>query len=355
MPGSLAFLTAVTNLVLDARLMGGRAAIWFRRQWPEVIGGSAFALALAWYVHIEGVPHELLQQFAVILIGLLAVGFRHLRALVRGVLTDWLPFIGVLVVYDLIRGLSDNWNASHIHLTLQLDADRYLSGGVVPSVWLQQHLAPHVGPVLNDLFALVYFSHFWACLVIEAVLWKTSRDTFRQFVVPYCALTYACLATYLAFPAAPPWMDSQLHLIPSTSRIVASSLAHLAGLPPPTTNWTQQLHSFANPVAAVPSLHAAYPLLLCLFFWNRVPRLRPLLVAYPLAMAFVLVYGAEHFLFDVLLGWCYATAAFVLPSVVRAVRTRLRERTPTPTVEPVPAPATAVAPAPEPAGALISN
>jgi membrane-associated phospholipid phosphatase len=41
--------------------------------------------------------------------------------------------------------------------------------------------------------------------------------------------------------------------------------------------------------------------------WNRVNRgWRPLLVAYPLVMAFTLVYTAEHYVVDILLGWALA-------------------------------------------------
>jgi membrane-associated phospholipid phosphatase len=66
---------------------------------------------------------------------------------------------------------------------------------------------------------------------------------------------------------------------------------------------------YANPVAAVPSLHAAYTLLITLFLWRWVRWARPLLAAYPVAMAFALVYTAEHYVVDILLGWAYALAA----------------------------------------------
>ena len=43
---------------------------------------------------------------------------------------------------------------------------------------------------------------------------------------------------------------------------------------------------YANNVAAMPSLHAAYALLFTLYLWRLVPRwARPLLALYPLAMA----------------------------------------------------------------------
>jgi hypothetical protein len=66
-----------------------------------------------------------------------------------------------------------------------------------------------------------------------------------------------------------------------------------------------------NLVAAVPSLHAGLTLAICAFLWNRVHRAwRPLLIAYVLVMAFALVYTAEHYVIDILLGW--ALAAVIL-------------------------------------------
>jgi membrane-associated phospholipid phosphatase len=72
---------------------------------------------------------------------------------------------------------------------------------------------------------------------------------------------------------------------------------------------------YANPVAAIPSLHAAYTLLITLFLWRVAPQWgRVLLAAYPWAMAFALVYTAEHYVVDVLLGWIYALIAFSMVS-----------------------------------------
>ena len=69
----------------------------------------------------------------------------------------------------------------------------------------------------------------------------------------------------------------------------------------------QQGTEWGNDVAAVPSLHAAFTMLICLFLWPRVSRRwRPLLVAYPIGMGLSLIYLGEHYLIDVLLGWVYA-------------------------------------------------
>ena len=56
----------------------------------------------------------------------------------------------------------------------------------------------------------------------------------------------------------------------------------------------------------LPSLHAAWPFLAVIFLWPiAAPKWRAVLITYTLAMAFTLVYSADHFVFDVLLGWTY--------------------------------------------------
>jgi membrane-associated phospholipid phosphatase len=68
-----------------------------------------------------------------------------------------------------------------------------------------------------------------------------------------------------------------------------------------------------NLVAAVPSLHSAFTMLVALTLWNRVPWrwARPLLLLYPAAMGVTLMATGEHYFFDVLLGWIYAGGVMV--------------------------------------------
>ena len=84
---------------------------------------------------------------------------------------------------------------------------------------------------------------------------------------------------------------------------------------------------YVNDVAAIPSLHAAYTLLVVLFFWSRVPLwARLLLLLYPLAMGFTLVYTGEHYIFDVALGWVYAVAVYSAVMAFERRRESGRER-----------------------------
>jgi len=116
------------------------------------------------------------------------------------------------------------------------------------------------------------------------------------------------LITYVLFPAAPPWLAGQHGYVPHTFRITHAVVNNLPV--PKAEALFQQGTEWGNDVAAVPSLHAAYTMLICLFLWPRVNRRwRPLLAAYPIGMGLSLIYLGEHYLIDILLGWAYAGVA----------------------------------------------
>jgi membrane-associated phospholipid phosphatase len=254
-----------------------------------------------------GLPRSRTQLFLVLGLALLAATAGNRRAWAR-VVRDWFPLFVILSVYDVLRGEAQFWGT--VHIAPQIDADRWLFGSV-PTVWLQHHLFTPGRPHWWDYGVFfVYLSHFFVAFIVAAVLWKVNHERFRRFVGLFVALTLLGFATYAAFPAAPPWLASQTTHLPPTARIIDEMWSHLA-----LRGGAQTLSaksSLANPVAAMPSLHAAYPMFLLLFFWPFLrPRWRWLLALYPLAMAFTLVYAAEHYVIDIIMGWLYAVVVVV--------------------------------------------
>jgi membrane-associated phospholipid phosphatase len=59
-----------------------------------------------------------------------------------------------------------------------------------------------------------------------------------------------------------------------------------------------------------------------LLLWRRQPRARVPLVLYNFGMVFVLVYGSEHYVSDILMGWVYAAVVYVV--VTRFIERRSR-------------------------------
>jgi membrane-associated phospholipid phosphatase len=80
-----------------------------------------------------------------------------------------------------------------------------------------------------------------------------------------------------------------------------------------------------NPVAAMPSLHAAYSMLFALFITTLFKsRWRWLAWIYPLLIWVGTVYQGEHYAIDAIVGIIYAVIAFIIsPYFIRMIR-RLR-------------------------------
>ncbi|HET6448738.1 MAG TPA: phosphatase PAP2 family protein [Conexibacter sp.] len=242
------------------------------------------------------------------LLGALALSLGDLGGWLRGVVVDWLPFFLVMTAYDLARGGADGWLAP-THFLPQADVDRWLFGGRVPTAWLQQHLHQpgHVRWFEVAAF-VVYVSHFFVTPLLAAALWLRDRWRSRRFAAALALLTLLGSLTFVAFPAAPPWMASQHGLIEPVSRLIPQ-LWTWSGVGA-ETGVVGTGYRYANEVAAVPSLHAALALLVAMSVWPRHWWARLLVGAYPLAMALAIVYTGEHYVADVLLGWLYAVASF---------------------------------------------
>jgi membrane-associated phospholipid phosphatase len=287
------------------------------RRRRRVVGMLVWTVAFAAFVATVGVPtSDPLTAFGWLWLATIAwrnhlPWRRHLLFL-----RDWLPVVLLLVGYNLSRGAADKLFAPHVHFMIRADEWMFgwFTGGRIPTIWLQQHLW-HRGEVQwwEVVVAFVYVSHFLVVPTVAVVLWLRNRRSSYRFMRRWITLSLAGLATYFLYPAAPPWWawkDGAL-----TEEVVRISMngldvigLHRAGN---TLNALQADQS--NPVAAMPSLHTAYALMAVAFFLPVVRRRWwPVLLAYPLAMTFTLVYTGEHYVIDVLVGWLYVAATFAL-------------------------------------------
>jgi PAP2 superfamily len=226
--------------------------------------------------------------------------WREVLRLVR----DWLPMLILLSAYDFTRGAADSLGIG-VHVHPMIAFDRFLFFGTTPTQWLQANVNdPKVINWLDVAFTLIYTSYFIVPFAVAGFLWSRDRLEFIRFSRRIVTLAAAGLATYVAFPAAPPWMAADMGLLHGVARTTSDGWQVIGGR---TVELFDEGQATVNLVAAVPSLHSAFTMLVALFLWPRVPRpLRPLLVLYPLAMGVTLMATGEHYFFDVLLGWVYA-------------------------------------------------
>jgi PAP2 superfamily len=276
-------------------------------RWTAPVVYVAVLSAFMWR---DGVPAARDRLLVWIVIGLLALSTANLGGWMRGVVLEWLPFALVLSIYDLLRGLADGLLFT-AYFRPQIEADRLLFAGTVPTAWLQQQLWHGSWQLRWYDYAAwaVYMSYFVATYLVAGLLWFYARARFRRYVATVSLLAAMGFVTFALFPAAPPWLASREGELESTTRSIGPISQHVPFVFVSFEALFERGSQYANPVAAVPSLHAAYTLLITLFLWRWVRWARPLLAAYPVAMAFALVYTAEHYVVDILLGWAYALAA----------------------------------------------
>lgn len=227
-----------------------------------------------------------------------------------------LPFVGLILIYESFRSIADKLN-SHVDYGLAPHVDKTLFGNL-PTVYLQRWLWHGHVQWYDFLLYLPYMLFFVLPIGLALLVWKTREKHYWQVVTTYVALFFAAFLTFLAFPAAPPWLASQNHYIQPivrTSSYVWSSLG-IHDFP------SLYSHLAANPVAAVPSLHAACATLLTIFVFKLYGRRWGWLsLVYPVLIYIGVVYEGEHYAFDVMTGIVYAVAAyFAGPRILRFIQ-----------------------------------
>lgn len=272
------------------------------------VGLLAFAGVFGAVAFTQGVFLSRDWLFGWLLLLLLALSLSDVKRWVRGVAFDWLPLMAVLLLYDLSHAVSSLLPITP-HVYPQLDFDRFLGAGTLPTLAMQHSLYRAGHPGVYDYLAwAVYLSHFFVTLLVAVFLWRFAYPRFRRFRALVVALATAGFVTYVLFPAVPPWLAAHDGRIAPVHRIIAEIWGH-TGVHPAVAVFENH-DGFYNQVAAIPSLHAAYPLLLLLFFWRDGRWARLGLGLYVLAMAWALVYTGEHYVADVLIGWAYAGGMF---------------------------------------------
>jgi hypothetical protein len=248
----------------------------------------------------------------------------------KQVVVNFGPFLILLLAYDSLRGFAP-YVDKHVHYATMINFDRWVGHGQLPTVWLQ-HLLYHGHLDWYDYyFYILYMCHFLTPLLVAIAIWRHRRQHYNRYVFSFLLLSYAGFVTFLLFPAAPPWMASQMGYIPHIQKISTDIWAAMG-----VHNYTAIYDKLSpNLVAAVPSLHAAYPTLMVLFITRAFGwRWGLASLWYPISLWIGVIYLGEHYLFDVTLGITYAVTSFALTNLLfnrygqraRLLQERLRAR-----------------------------
>jgi membrane-associated phospholipid phosphatase len=216
------------------------------------------------------------------------------------------PFVALLLVYESFRGLVPSLN-SHVHYTELVNGDKFFFAGNLPTKQLQNLLWHGYVQWYDFVFYLAYMLHFILPIGLAILIWKTREKHYWRFITTYLTVSFMGFITFLAYPAAPPWLAAEKGLTEPITRVSSKVWSALG------------IHDFPsvynkispNPVAAMPSLHAAYATLLVMFVYKLYGKKWALLAAiYPLLIYVGTVYQGEHYAIDELAGALYAIAGY---------------------------------------------
>ena len=231
----------------------------------------------------------------------------------RRVYLAFLPVGCVGLLYDFMAELKNvGLTPARVHVCdLRLVESRlfgFRMGGV--PMTLHDWFLVHHHPVLDAICAFPYGFFIFAILGYAA--WLALRDIglAQRYGWAFFLLNVAGFVTYHLYPAAPPWYfhahGCAVDL--ATRGAPGAALARVDALI--GFDYFGGMYGRSNDTfGAVPSLHVAYPLLMCLVGWRlHGPAVRAALAAFFGLMCFSAVYLDHHWVIDVVLGILYCVA-----------------------------------------------
>jgi membrane-associated phospholipid phosphatase len=243
-----------------------------------------------------------------VFVSVIAVMLGRGKAFVR----DWAPFLLLFLAWEAMRGVAYQFGAE-VQSDSVIAVERFVAFGQVMPVALQQWLyQPGRIGRLEITMAAVYAAHFVLPLTVAFLLWVKRRAAYYHYVIALMLMSFAQFFTAILMPVAPPRFAGQYgEALPVVD--IGSQVTLQTGIG--IVSWAYQ-NINANPVAAFPSLHAAYPILAFLFLREYWPRWSWLMLVYAAVVWFAIMYLGHHYLVDALGGLLYAVVAY---AAVRAV------------------------------------
>ena len=290
-----------------------------RRLFALLIGFCGAALVAESFV--QGRIPGLFQLF------LLGLAFAFYTNRTGRFLRDWMPILLAMLAYVAVDQAVQRFGFT-VHFTPQIEAERLLAFGSIPTNWLQTHLYPGTTGPLEVFTTMVYLSHFFApapprllhlgilgaAWIRRPALWNPRRHRARGNHLR-ARPDRAAMARRTGWPDPACPASHQGRTVRPPSWTAIADIWHDA--------------DSYNTVAAIPSLHVAWPLIALLVVWKfRLPRwILTLQLALVVGVLFSIVYAGEHYFVDALVGAPYVLVAWWLVQLALG-RTHLTARIP---------------------------
>lgn len=270
-----------------------------------------------WNLFIGDFRTDHIMTIAVWLIGFYA----HEKS--RKLILGFSIFIVYWIIYDSMR-IIPNYEVSTAHIREPYELEKWLFGVFDNGVRLtpNEYFAIYHHKIMDFLAGLFYINWVPIPLAFGVYLFLKDKYTFLKFSLAFLLVNLVGFAIYYIYPAAPPWyvelygFDLQIG-VPG-NRAGLARFDQLINYP----LFEGIYNKNANVLAAMPSLHSTYPLIVLFYgIQKKLGWVNILFVVFMLGIWFTAVYSNHHYILDVLVGVMMAiTVLFSFEYLVKTTK-----------------------------------
>ncbi|RLD60487.1 MAG: inositol phosphorylceramide synthase [Bacteroidetes bacterium] len=222
----------------------------------------------------------------------------------RRFITAFSIFIIYWIIYDSMR-IIPNYEVSQVHIKEPYELEKALFGITANNTLLtpNEYFILHNNHFLDFLSGMFYINWVPIPLAFGVYLYLKDKYLFTKFSLVFLFVNIAGFIIYYIYPAAPPWyvelygFDLQLGVSGNSAGL--SRFDKIIGIPVFENIYNKN----ANVLAAIPSLHAAYPVIVLYYgIKKRLGWVNWLFVIFMLGIWFSAIYSNHHYIIDIILG-----------------------------------------------------
>lgn len=277
-----------------------------------------------WWLRVRGLPVDRISVAISVAIFLVVAFLGRSWRTWLVLLADCVAYCLMWLAYERTRGAADDGisvlGLFRIKLPVQVETmrhiDRVLFFGNDPNLVLQSHFWERTVRWYDVVASSVYMTHFVLPIMVMAILWATSHRQWARFMKRFATLLAIGCVMFVLLPTVPPWMGASSaypqyrFFDTAVFRDAGRGFRHI-GFFGFTADYKVQL-SNGNGVAAMPSLHASFALIVPAFFLPLIRRrwVAAMVLLFPVMMLAALVYLGEHWVIDGIIGWAITGGCF---------------------------------------------
>jgi hypothetical protein len=213
-------------------------------------------------------------------------------------------FIVYWIVYDSMRVLP-NYEVSYVNIQEPYAIEKALFGITVNTTLVtpNEYFEIYNTKFLDVLSGLFYINWVPIPLAFGVYLFLKDKLLFAKFSIAFFLVNIIGFAIYYIYPAAPPWyvdlygFDLKIGVPGNSARL--ARFDEIMGYP----IFENIYNKNANVLAAMPSLHATYPIIVLYYGIKKgLGWINGLFVLFMLGIWFAAVYSNHHYIIDILVG-----------------------------------------------------